>query len=141
MLWHQRRTWAIVGVHIFLVFLMRTSILQSILHPAFAVLKLPTAMTSNPINVLTTTAEELQRLLQQNTVTSKQLVTTYLKQIEKHNPYLHAVIETTPEDILYKTAETLDAERASGKVRSRLHGIPVLVKVTYVLQISSYVQR
>ncbi|KAH8882953.1 amidase [Thozetella sp. PMI_491] len=42
------------------------------------------------------------------------------------NPYLEAVIETNPEAAAI--AKSLDDERASGKVRGPLHGVPVLVK-------------
>ena len=42
------------------------------------------------------------------------------------NPYLEAVIETNPDAL--EIAQRLDDERARGKVRGPLHGIPVLVK-------------
>lgn len=76
-----------------------------------------------------TTASELQKLLQDSKVTSFQLVETYLKQIETHNRYLHAVISTAPKESLLKQAKRLDQERGQGLVRSTMHGIPILVKV------------
>lgn len=42
------------------------------------------------------------------------------------NPYLECVIETNPDAI--EIAQRMDEERKQGKVRGKLHGIPVLVK-------------
>ncbi|KAL6802226.1 amidase family protein [Trichoderma sp. SZMC 28012] len=80
------------------------------------------------INVLTVTASELEAKLNDNSITSRQLVKLYLSQIAKYNGYLKAVIAVTSEDLLDKTAAKLDAERAAGNVRGPLHGIPILLK-------------
>lgn len=81
------------------------------------------------IDVLTATAEELQQLLSSSThVTSKHLVKVYLSQIKHHNDYLKAVISTAPESLLLERAGMLDEERKNGKLRSPLHGIPILIK-------------
>ena len=44
----------------------------------------------------------------------------------KINPYLECVIETNPDATRH--AVDLDQERKAGKVRSPIHGVPVLVK-------------
>lgn len=75
-----------------------------------------------PINLLTATAADLQARLAGNSITSKELVSTYLSQIAKHNDYLKAVIATTPEDLLNQRATELDNERTNGTVRGPLHG-------------------
>ncbi|KAK4067541.1 hypothetical protein Trihar35433_6101 [Trichoderma harzianum] len=80
------------------------------------------------INVLTVTASELEAKLNDNSITSRQLVKLYLSQIAKYNGYLKAVIAVAPEELLDKTAAGLDAERAAGNVRGPLHGIPILLK-------------
>ncbi len=62
-------------------------------------------------------------------LTSSSLVKQYLARIaaiDKAGPRLNAVIETNP-DALAIAAE-MDRERAAGKVRGPLHGIPVLLK-------------
>lgn len=81
------------------------------------------------ITVLTVTASELEAKLNDNSITSRQLVKLYLSQISKYNGYLKAVIAVAPEELLDKTAAKLDAERAAGNVRGPLHGIPILLKV------------
>ena len=42
------------------------------------------------------------------------------------NPYLECIIETSPDAV--DDAVRLDVEREEGRVRSSLHGIPVLIK-------------
>ncbi|KAH0524976.1 hypothetical protein TsFJ059_007409 [Trichoderma semiorbis] len=80
------------------------------------------------INVLTVTASELGFKLNDNSITSRQLVKLYLSQIAKYNGYLKAVIAVASEELLDKTAAGLDAERAAGNVRGPLHGIPIILK-------------
>lgn len=58
---------------------------------------------------------------------------TWLSQVDQ---YLEAVIEVNPEAV--QIAEELDAERKAGKVRSRLHGIPVLVKDVSLVNKETY---
>ena len=80
------------------------------------------------VNVLLATAGQLRQLLSSGAVTSRQLVTAYLSQIRQHDDYLRAVISTAPVHILLRRAGELDLERKSGRVRSPMHGIPILVK-------------
>ncbi|NVZ70165.1 amidase family protein [Pseudomonas costantinii] len=61
-------------------------------------------------------------------LTSVDLVSYLQARIRKLDPQLHAVIELNPEAL--ETARELDRERASGKVRGPLHGIPILLKDT-----------
>jgi amidase len=63
------------------------------------------------------------------TLTSRALTQAYLDriaQIDDAGPMLNAVIEISPTAIT--DADALDAERKAGKVRSPLHGIPILIK-------------
>jgi amidase len=69
---------------------------------------------------------QLQDHLERSSFTSRELAQCYLKRIEMVNPRIKAVIETNP-DVL-DIADELDAERKKGGVRSRIHGIPFLVK-------------
>ncbi|HRF54163.1 MAG TPA: amidase [Aquimonas sp.] len=71
----------------------------------------------------------LQADLQAGRLSSETLVRAYLQRIEtidRHGPTLNAIIELNPEALAI--ARAMDAERAQGKRRSPLHGIPVLLK-------------
>lgn len=59
-------------------------------------------------------------------LTSEKLTRLYLARIEAYEPTLHAVINLNPKAL--DEARALDAERSSGKIRSPLHGIPVVLK-------------
>ena len=85
---------------------------------------------SSPFDPRKATASDLQELLQASKVTSVQLVKIDLKQIEQYNGYLKAVISTAPQSTLLDKAEKSDAECAGWKVRSSLHGIPILIKAS-----------
>ena len=61
-------------------------------------------------------------------LTSVDLVSFLQERIRTLDPQLKSVIELNPEAL--ETARELDLERASGKVRGPLHGIPILLKDT-----------
>ncbi|KAJ4269772.1 hypothetical protein NW762_001440 [Fusarium torreyae] len=73
-------------------------------------------------------AHQLQAKLEAGETTSTELVGLFLGQIERHNHRFNAIISTAPRDLAIARAEELDKERKAGQVRSRLHGIPVIVK-------------
>lgn len=58
--------------------------------------------------------------------TAEQATKDALAAIQDKNPVLHAVIATNPNALA--DARALDAERKAGKVRSALHGVPILLK-------------
>ena len=59
-------------------------------------------------------------------LSSAELTEAYLRRIERLDPILHAVIETNPQAL--EIAARRDRDRAAGRRRGPLHGIPVLVK-------------
>jgi len=72
---------------------------------------------------------ELQRLMASEDLTARDLVEMYLDRIEeldRNGPALRAFIETNPDAL--DIAAQLDEERAAGKVRGPLHGIPIVLK-------------
>ena len=74
-------------------------------------------------------AAELATLMRTGTLDSATLTRHYLERIARLNtsgPALRAVIETNPDAVA--SATTLDHERAAGKVRGPLHGLPILIK-------------
>jgi amidase len=62
-------------------------------------------------------------------VTSEQLVALYTERIralDQSGPELHSVIALNPQAL--EIARALDKERADGRVRGPLHGVPILIK-------------
>ena len=75
------------------------------------------------------TIDDLQQKMQNGEFTSRSITEMYLKRIEaidKNGVILNSVIELNPDAITI--AEAMDKERKEGKVRSAMHGIPVLIK-------------
>jgi amidase len=82
--------------------------------------------TCQGITLEEATIDQLQSYMRNGTLTSKTLLSCYLKRVQQVDEYINSVIELNPdaEDI----AIALDAERVAGRVRGPLHGIPFLVK-------------
>jgi len=72
------------------------------------------------------TIPEMQRAMEERRVTSRGLVTEYLTRIAMYEPRIHAAIAINPHALA--DADALDAERAQGRVRGPLHGIPIALK-------------
>lgn len=91
-----------------------------------------TSNSESVFDVLTLTASDLCKRLEAGSISSVQIVETYLAQIAKHNTAgakCRAVIWTPPKASIISQASKLDKERAEGRVRGPLHGIPILLKV------------
>lgn len=80
------------------------------------------------LNVLTATANELQKAYADGTLIIESAVTQYLSQIHACNDYLHAIISTATKETPLQRVKLLDKERAEGKARGPLHGVPIIVK-------------
>ena len=75
------------------------------------------------------TIHDLNEKMEAGELTARQVADLYLQRIEavdKSGPYINSVIELNPDAL--EIAESLDKERAAGKVRGPLHGIPILLK-------------
>ena len=84
------------------------------------------------VDVLRDSVGYLQKLLSEKTLTSVDIVTAYLDQIDRHNVQglgLRCVIFAAPRDLALAEAQKLDQEREQSGARGPMHGIPVLVKV------------
>jgi amidase len=79
-----------------------------------------------PFTVVEATISEMRTAMEQKRVTSRELVNQYLIRIAVYDHRLHAAITVNPNAL--KEAEQLDRERAQGKVRGPLHGIPIALK-------------
>src|SRR5262245_22002866 len=77
-------------------------------------------------SVVEASIPEMQRAMEQGRVTSQELVRQYLARIEKYDSQVHATVTVNRNAL--QEAQQLDRERASGKVRGPLHGIPIALK-------------
>jgi amidase len=77
-------------------------------------------------SVVEATIPEMQAAMKRGRVTSRELVTQYLVRIALYNRKLNAVITVNPNAL--NEADARDRERAQGKVRGPLHGIPIALK-------------
>ena len=81
------------------------------------------------LDLQTASVLDMQEALDAGTLTSRQLVQAYLHRIaafDAGGPELNSVRELHPH--LAAQAARMDAERAAGRVRGPLHGIPILLK-------------
>ncbi|MEX2285277.1 MAG: amidase family protein [Gemmatimonadota bacterium] len=79
-----------------------------------------------PFNVVEAGIPELQAALASGRVTSRELVLSYLARIAMYDRALHAVMTVSPTALA--EADVLDRERAQGRLRGPLHGIPIALK-------------
>jgi amidase len=76
--------------------------------------------------VVEATIPEMQRAMRERRVTSRELVTQYLTRIALYDKQINAAISINPHAL--EDADARDAERAAGRVRGPLHGIPIALK-------------
>lgn len=120
----NRRTALTAGVAGTSALLASTAAAQAIPQTKSEPAKSPVEKTTYEFSELS--IERLQAGLKTGEFTSKSLTEKYLARIAEIDPHLGSVLETNPEALAI--AEKLDAERAAGKSRGALHGIPILVK-------------
>lgn len=92
-------------------------------------LLVPACTSSGPVDVVELSAGDAQAAMTAGTFSSRNLTQAYLDRIARVDdagPLLNAVIELNPRAL--DDAAALDRERAAGRVRGALHGIPVLLK-------------
>lgn len=89
-------------------------------------LLLATPATAADFSVVEATIPEMQTAMKDGRVTSRELVTQYLTRIAIYENRINAAI--TVSDHALADADAMDRERAAGKVRGPLHGIPIAIK-------------
>jgi len=72
-------------------------------------------------------ATHLARLIRAGEVSSFEVVSAHIAQIERVNPVLNAIVQFRPEQAL-EEARALDAKQARGEIVGPLHGVPFTVK-------------
>jgi amidase len=82
--------------------------------------------TEKPFTVVEASIADMQAALRSGRVTSHELVQQYINRIATYEDKLHAAITVNPK--AFEEADAMDRERAAGKVRGPLHGIPIALK-------------
>src|SRR5580704_4798645 len=77
--------------------------------------------------VVEASISDMRTAMEQGRVTSRDLVVQYLSRIGLYEDKLHCIITANPHAL--KEADDRDRERAQGRVRGPLHGIPIALKV------------
>jgi amidase len=73
--------------------------------------------------------DTLQGYMSSGQLTAVDLLTCYIARYDQINFYINSVLQLNPDAM--KIARQLDDERAAGRVRGPLHGIPFLIKDNY----------
>ena len=91
-----------------------------------ALLTLAAQDRRQPFTVVEATIPQMRDAMAQGRITSREIVTQYLTRIAMYEDKLHAAL-TVNRDAL-EEADERDRERAAGRIRGPLHGIPVALK-------------
>lgn len=84
------------------------------------------ALTRAPIDITNETVTSLSKVLNEEIITSEQLINIYLERIKEYNNQYNALITINENAI--NEAKELDKERQNGNIKSSIHGIPIIVK-------------
>ena len=91
-----------------------------------AAIAVPLPAQQPMFSVVESTIGEMQSAMQQRRITSRGIVQQYLDRIAMYEDRLNAVITLNPRALA--DADERDRERAQGKIRGPLHGIPIAIK-------------
>src|SRR3954464_6452452 len=91
-----------------------------------AVRKPPAPSQSKAFTVVEATIPQMQEALKAGRVTSREIVRQYLQRIGMYEEVLHAAITVNPKAL--ELAAERDRERAAGRIRGPLHGVPIALK-------------
>jgi amidase len=79
-----------------------------------------------PFTVVEKSIGDMRTAMEQGRVTSREIVRQYLERIGMYEERLHAAITVNPKAL--ELADERDRERAQGRIRGPLHGIPIALK-------------
>ncbi len=89
-------------------------------------LQLALGAPAREFSVVEATIAEMQTAMREGRTTSRGVVQQYLQRIAKHEERLNAIITLNPRAL--DEADARDRERAQGRLRGPLHGIPIALK-------------
>lgn len=101
----------------------RATVVFALLVPA---LSLGVQGQQRRVTVVEATIPQMQEAMAKKQITSRQLVEQYLIRIAIYEDRLNAALAVNPKAL--EEADALDRERAQGRIRGPLHGIPVALK-------------
>jgi amidase len=87
---------------------------------------LPGKPPQPPFNVVEASIPDMRGAMESGRVTSHELVMQYLARVGMYEDKLHAALTVNPNALA--EADERDRERAAGKIRGPLHGIPIALK-------------
>src|SRR6266478_1781937 len=85
-----------------------------------------TPASKQPFTVVESNIREMQTAMREGRITSHEIVVQYLARIATYEDKLNAIIAVNPHAL--EEADERDRERAAGKIRGPLHGIPIALK-------------
>jgi amidase len=106
--------------------LLRTLAVLGLLGASAPGLACAEGFRAGSLDLATATLGDISAALTRKKISSVQLVDAYLGRIADCNDEVRAVISTNPAAL--REAKQLDRERAAGKLRGPLHGVPVIIK-------------
>jgi amidase len=89
---------------------------------------MPTSVSHASSELCFLSAVDLASLIRAKTLSARDLMQACLRQIDRLNPSLNAIVTLLPEDTLMNQALAADEAAAHGKVLGPLHGLPLAVK-------------
>jgi amidase len=104
----------------------RTVALATLLLSALGASCMPEPDSREPFDVVEATIPDMQRAMEEGRVTSRELVEAHLLRIALYEERVNATISVNANALA--EADRLDLERAEGRVRGPLHGIPIALK-------------
>ena len=84
------------------------------------------ASPAKPFTVVEASIDDMRKALEQKRTTSHEIVQQYLTRIALYEDLINAIITVNPNALAI--ADSLDRERARGRIHGPLHGIPVALK-------------
>ncbi len=106
--------------------LLALPLLLAAAHPLVAQPARRTTPAPAPVTVVETSIADLRAALDAGRVTSRELVLQYLTRIALYEDRINAVVSVNPNALA--EADARDRERAAGRARGPLHGIPIALK-------------